>query len=115
MNKYVNTILSIVLSYIFIILFSTPITAIFASIPLYILKPKRAFVAGLIIGFFVPVTIYAIYPLNLTVKLASILSPIVGMPGIVILFLYPLIYGILMALSASLWSGIYERSVKQFK
>ncbi len=112
MNKILSTALSILFSYVFIIILSTPLTAIFASIPLYVFKVKKSLIAGLLIGFFVPITLYIFYPLDYTIKLSVILSSIVGFPGILLIFLYPLIYGLLMAFSGALWSGIYERVVK---
>jgi len=112
MNKIIYIALSIILAYIFIFMLPFAWSAIFAAIPLLLLKPKNSFIAGFLIGIIAPLSIYVIYPINYVLKLSNILGNIVGFPAFIILIIFPLIYGIIMAISAAIWSGLYDKVKK---
>ncbi len=75
---------------------------------LFKLTVKRAALAGFLIGFST-IIIYIIYPMAPLFKLSSILGTATGMPGIVLIIIYPLIYGLIMMLSALLFSDLTKR------
>ncbi|MGC8497613.1 MAG: hypothetical protein ACP5NL_06435 [Thermoplasmata archaeon] len=113
MNKKIWGIpISIIIAYILVYLFSFAWTAIFAAIPLLKLKPKHAFISGFLIGLIVPVSFYMLYPLGLVSELAGIIGNIVGLNKIIIVFVFPIMYAVIMALSATVFSGIATRPKK---
>ena len=82
--------------------------AVIASIPLAVLR-KRSLYAGLVIGFAVPLSLYAFYPLQDVSRLGAVISSISSMPYAAVLLLYPLVFALIMGLSALLWSEVYAR------
>ncbi len=84
-------------------------TGIFAAIPLMFLKPKLSSISGFLIGFIAPLSIYILYPIDDVIKLSSIIGSIVGLPTFVVFIIFPIIYGIIMSISAVFFSGLYER------
>ncbi|PMP75468.1 MAG: hypothetical protein C0180_01225 [Aciduliprofundum sp.] len=109
MNRdYVFIGISIILAYLFLFFTPYPWTGIFAAIPLFKLTVKRAALAGFFIGFST-IIIYIIYPMAPLFKLSSILGTATGMPGIVLIIIYPLIYGLTMMLSALLFSDLTKK------
>ncbi|MDP8012180.1 MAG: hypothetical protein ACP5F1_02910 [Thermoplasmata archaeon] len=109
MNKSIFAIVSIILSYIFVFFTPYALTAIIAAIPLFVFKPKFSSLYGFLIGFIVPLSIYIIYPFNYIVKLSNIIGSLVGFPSIIVIIIFPLLYGIIMAISSAIYSGIYEK------
>lgn len=107
MNKFLFIALSIILAYLLIFLFPFAWTAIFASIPLLVLNAKKSAISGFAIGFIAPLSIYLLYPLEKVFDLSSIIGSIVGLSPLLLLVIFPLMYGIIMAISAAIWSGIY--------
>ncbi len=113
MNKKIIGIpISIILTYVLIYLFPFAWTAIFAAIPLLKLKVKHAFISGILIGLIVPVSFYLLYPLNLISNLAGIIGNIVGLNKILIAFIFPIMYAVIMGLSAMVISDIANRPKK---
>jgi hypothetical protein len=113
MNKKIIGIpISIILAYLFIYLLPFAWTAIFAAIPLLKLKVKHALISGFLIGFIAPVSYYMLYPLDLVSKLAAIIGNIVGLNKIIIVFIFPIMYAVIMALSAMVFAGIANRPKK---
>lgn len=113
MNKNILGIpISIVLAYLLIYFFPVAWTAIFAAIPLLKLKVKHAFISGFLIGLIVPISFYMLYPLDLLSKLAGIIGNIVGLNKILIVFIFPIMYAVIMALSAIVFSDIATRPKK---
>ncbi|MEM3845682.1 MAG: hypothetical protein QXU98_08275 [Candidatus Parvarchaeota archaeon] len=53
-----------------------------------------------------------LYPLDLLSKLAGIIGNIVGLNKILIVFIFPIMYAVIMALSAIVFSGIATRPKK---
>ncbi|MEM0151103.1 MAG: hypothetical protein QXT18_04840 [Thermoplasmata archaeon] len=97
--------ISIIMAYIFIIFIPYAWTGIFASIPLYRLRLKLAGVAGFLIGIST-ISIYVTYPNQKLMDLSNIIGNAIGIPGIILLIIYPLFYAIIMMLSAMLFSEV---------
>ncbi len=108
MNSKVMLALSTLLAYIFVIFIPYAWTGIFASIPLYRINIKRAGIAGFIIGFST-ISIYLIYPSSKLLELSEILGKATGIQGLILIIIYPLFYGIIMMLSAMLFSELKKK------
>lgn len=111
MNKvipYVGIPVSIALA--FLLLFSVPyaFSAIVVGIPLMFLGRKVSATSGFVIGLGVPFSIYLFYPVASVVKLSGILSQLTGMPGTLLIVIYPLMYGIITLISALFFTGVRE-------
>lgn len=113
MNKKILGIpVSIVLAYLLIYFFPVAWTAAFAAIPLFGLKAKNAAITGFAVGLIVAVSFYLLYPLAMVGRLAGILANIIGMDSLILVFIFPLMYAVIMALSATVFSGIAGRYKK---
>ena len=53
----------------------------------------------------------ALYPAAEIVKLGGIVSSISGLPYVAVLLLYPLVFALIMGISAVLWSEAYARTM----
>lgn len=104
--------LSIVLSYVALITIPYLWMAVPAALPFLALKSWKNVFVGFGIGMLSSMSIYLFYPLALVSRLSSIIGSIAGEPPILVLIIYPLIYGTIFALSALLWSGINYEAVK---
>jgi len=108
--KFYQTVASLALSIIiaYLSLLYTPFAAmgIVVALPLFIFKPLRSFVAGLVIGLFSSLSMYLIYPLSKVSQLASILGSISGIPSILVILLYPVLFSLMAAFSGAMWSEI---------
>ncbi|QIW22918.1 hypothetical protein EWF20_01270 [Sulfolobus sp. S-194] len=105
-GNILSIIIATLLAVLFLVLFPFIFTAIILGIPLSAIRPKFSFLAGLLIGFFTPLALYLQYPLSSVLELSTRLSEIIGIPSILIIILYPLVYGILAGLSAFFFSII---------
>lgn len=103
-------IVALILAVLFLLLFPFIFTAIILGIPLSVIRPKFSFLTGLLIGFFTPLVFYLQYPLSSVLELSGRLSEITGIPSIVMIILYPLIYGIIAGLSSLFFSLIIVKS-----
>ncbi len=102
-------ILSFALAFSIIIISPYAFFAAVASLPLIIFRKRNSLLAGLIIGFLVPLSLLASYPAADIAKLGGIISSISAIPYAAVLLLYPLIFALIMGISALLWSEAYER------
>ncbi len=82
--------------------------AILLGIPLMVLSRKYSGIAGFIIGLVSAFSIYLMYPLSSVSKLADIVQQIIGIPSFALIVLFPLMYGLIGAVSALLFTGIRE-------
>ncbi len=82
--------------------------AILLGIPLMVLGKKYSGIAGFLIGLVSSLTIYLLYPLSSVSKLAGIVQQIIGIPSLALIVLFPLMYGLIGAVSALLFTGIRE-------
>ncbi|MCI4434715.1 MAG: hypothetical protein GPW18_04465 [Euryarchaeota archaeon] len=109
MNKDpVFIIISIILTFSFVIFIPYAWTAIFAAIPLYKLRERNSAIAGFLIGFST-IVLYLFYPTNKLIELSGILGNATGLPGLLLILIYPLIYGIIMMLSSTLFSHLSKK------
>lgn len=99
-------VLSIVLSYVVLLAIPYLWMAVPAALPFLALKDWKNSFVGFGIGSLSAASIYLFYPMGLVAKLSGILGSIAGVPPIVALSLFPLIYGLLFGLSALLWAGL---------
>lgn len=111
MNKgfvLAGIIVSIALAYasLFTILYA--FGAIFLGIPLMVLSRRYSGIAGFIIGIASAFSIYFMYPLSSISRLAGIVQQIIGIPSSLLIVLFPLMYGLIGAVSALLFTGIRE-------
>lgn len=105
--------LSILLSYIALIALPFVWMAIPAALPFLALKNWKNVFVGFGIGSLSAASIYLIYPLSNISSLAGILGSISGVPGPLTLALFPLLYGVVFALSALFWSGIDSEELRK--
>lgn len=108
-------VIAVALAYL--VMEATPyaLLAIVAAVPLFRFSKKTGFIAGLVIGFLVPVSTYLSYPASDVAKLSAIISSIAGLPVVAVVFLYPIVFALIMGFSALLFSGIYEELMKRRK
>ncbi|AKA48230.1 hypothetical protein IX51_02930 [uncultured archaeon] len=104
--------LSIVLSYVALLTIPYLWMAVPAALPFLALKSWKNAFTGFGIGALSAASVYLFYPLGLVSELSNILGSIAGQPPIIVLALYPLIYGVIFALSALLWSGVDYKTLK---
>ena len=72
------------------------------------LRKRFAFIFGFLEGFGSFMSVYLMYSLTGDLKIAGIISSIIGLPQFLVLFMYPLISGLICAFSALLFSSVYE-------
>ena len=106
----VAVLLSGALAYAIVILSPYALFAVIASLPLLIFRKRNGLIAGLAIGLFVPLSLLALYPAADIVKLGGIVSSISGLPYVAVLLLYPLVFALIMGISAVIWSEVYVRT-----
>ena len=82
--------------------------AILLGIPLMVLGKKYSGIAGFLIGLVSSLTIYLLYPLSSVSELGGIVQQIIGIPSLALIVLFPLMYGLIGAVSALLFTGIRE-------
>lgn len=104
-----SVFLSIALAFSVVIISPYAFFAAIASLPLIIFGKRNSLLAGLLIGLLVPLSLLALYPAADIVKLGGIISSISAIPYGAVLLLYPLIFALIMGISAVLWSEAYER------
>lgn len=115
MNKYApyaGIPVAAALSYIVVFTVQPIYVAIVVGIPLMFLSRKLSGIAGFLVGLIVPLTVLFSYPISSVMQLSSIVGELTGMPSVLILVIYPLMYGIIAAISALLFTGIREMAFK---
>lgn len=111
MNKYVSYAgipIAVILAFIVVFTVQPLYAAVIIGIPLMFLGRKYSGISGFVIGLAVPFSILLSYPISEVIKLSGIVGQLTGMPGILILIIYPLMYGILGGISALFFTGIRE-------
>jgi hypothetical protein len=106
-------VMAIALAYLVMEITSYALFAIVAALPLFRFRKRTGFIAGLAIGFLVPVSTYLSYPAADVEKLSSIISSIAGLPVAAVILIYPAVFALTMGFSALLFSGIYEEVRKR--
>lgn len=106
--KYVGLPFALGLSYLYV--FTTPALwpAFIAAIPLLGIKSRRSWIAGFVIGFVGMIFLYVFYPFGALDQLDRIMAHLTKLPTPLPLLLYPLFYGVIFAVSAIFWSGLWE-------
>lgn len=87
-------------------------TGAIAAICLMWINSKRAPLIGFAIGTMVLLSTYLFYPLGEVSRFSGILSSITSIPSVLLILIYPLIYGIIMGLGALFWSGLNKNLEK---
>lgn len=100
---------SVVLAYAAVILTSYAWLGVVVSLPLLFLRPWKSFLAGLLIGLLSSFSMYVIYPASSLVAMSDVLGGIAGLPPILALSIYPVMFSLIAAFSASMWSEIYAK------
>ncbi len=111
MNKGIvaaGVAISIALAYASLFTIPYAFGAILFGIPLMVLNRKYSVMAGLIIGLGSASSIYLLYPVSTVSQLAGIVQQIIGIPSAALIILFPLMFGLIGALSALLFTGIRE-------
>lgn len=107
-------ILSIIITALILYLYPEIYLAIVAGIPLFRFTQRYAFTIGFLVGIISNFLVLLIlYPLSLILKLSNILSLLSGLPAIVLLVFYPILFSIVLALSATIASEIYRRTKRK--
>lgn len=107
---YAGIPVSVALAYGLVFLVPYAFAAIAAAIPLLYLSRRAAGIAGFLAGLLEPFSIYLLYPLQAVSRLSGILSQLTGFPPVLLIVIYPLMYGIIEAVSALLFVGVRERA-----
>lgn len=105
--------LSIVLSYVALLALPYVWMAVPAALPFLALRSWKNAFTGFGIGALSAASVYLLYPIHLTAKLSGIVGSIAGVPPVLVLSLYPLLYGLLFGLSALLWSGVDSNRLRK--
>ena len=113
MGAVISIVASAAVSYATLFFLPLAYLAVVAAIPLMYLKGWRTFVAGLIIGITSAFSLYLIYPLQKVAELSAIIGGIVSLSPVLVLVVFPLVYGLILAFSALLWSEIRENIVNR--
>lgn len=111
MNKGIiaaGIVVSVALSYAALFTVQYAFGAILLGIPLMFLGRKYSGIAGFVIGIASSFSIYLLYPLSSVTELAGIVQQIIGIPSFGLIILFPLMYGLIGAVSALLFTGIRE-------
>lgn len=101
-------VVSAVLAYASLLTIQYAFGAILLGIPLMALSRRYSGIAGFAIGLASSFSIYLMYPLSSVGKLAGIVQQIIGIPSFALIVLFPLMYGLIGAVSALLFTGIRE-------
>ncbi|AHC51962.1 hypothetical protein SUSAZ_08430 [Sulfolobus acidocaldarius SUSAZ] len=109
-RSIIYIIVSIILAYVFELFVLYPFTAILVGIPLGLLTRKYSVIAGFLVGFIASLSLYLLYPLGNVVQLADKVGGILGLNGVIVVLLYPLIYGIISLLTALIVNLIIKKT-----
>lgn len=112
---YAGIPFSIALSYALVFTVPFAMGAIVAGIPLLFLGRKWSAVSGFLIGLMVPFSVYLLYPLGSVSRLSGIIAQLIGMPALLIIVVFPLMYGIMTAISALIFTGVRELAYSRKK
>ena len=99
---------SILLSFALAFFIHDLILSFIPMIFLYPFKKKYSMPSGFAIGFASYFAVYFRYNFGDVVRLSNILGGIIGIPGTVVLLIYPLLSGIIAAFGALLWSSCFD-------
>lgn len=113
MGAVLPIIASAAVSYATLFFLPLAYLAVIAAIPLMYLKGWRSFVVGLIIGIGSAFSLYLIYPLQKVAELSAIIGGIVSLSPVLVLVVFPLVYGLILAFASLLWSELRENVVQR--
>ena len=111
MNKGIvaaGVVISIALAYASLFTVPYAFGAILLGIPLMVLNRRYSVIAGLIIGLGSAFSIYLFYPVSSVSQLAGIVQQIIGIPSAALIVLFPMMFGLIGAVSALLFTGMRE-------
>lgn len=108
---YFGIPVSIGLAYLLIFTVPYAFAAVLVGLPLMFLGRKSSALSGFLIGALAAFSVYLLYPLGSVSKLSGIVSQIISIPGALLIVIFPLMYGIIAALSALLFTGILEEAL----
>ncbi|MDG6933427.1 MAG: hypothetical protein JRN68_01890 [Nitrososphaerota archaeon] len=100
---------SVVIAYTAVILTSYAWLGVVVSLPLLFLRPWKSFMAGLLIGLVSSFSMYVIYPASSLIAMSDVLGGVAGLPPILALSIYPVMFSLITAFSASMWSELYAK------
>jgi hypothetical protein len=109
----ISIVASAAVSYATLFFLPLAYLAVIAAIPLMYLRGWRSFVSGLIVGFASAFSLYLIYPVQKVAELSAVIGGIVSLSPVLVLVVFPLVYGLILAFAALLWSEIRENVVKR--
>ncbi len=66
----------------------------------FIKRRSTRLISGFLIGFLFSLLLYLAYPLNYLASLDKVIGNLAGLPGIILLIIYPLLYGLIELSSA---------------
>lgn len=104
-------VVSIALAYGSLFFITYAFGAILLGIPLMVLNKKYSGIAGFVIGIVSSASIYLMYPITSVSKLAGIVQQIIGLPSMLLIIVFPLMFGLIGAVSGLLFTGIRENLV----
>jgi len=111
---YLMVFLSAAIAILLIIYYPRIYAAIIAGIPLLFIRSRHAFILGFLLGILVNIAVFLLsYSIGLISKLADTISALTGLPSIVLLIFYPLLFSLVIGISAAIFSEIYFRIKKQ--
>ncbi|MCL4307120.1 MAG: hypothetical protein M1592_06755 [Candidatus Thermoplasmatota archaeon] len=113
MGAVLSIIASAAVSYATLFFLPLAYLAVIAAIPLMYLKGWRSFVAGLIVGIGSAFSLYLIYPFQKVAELSAIIGGIVSLSPVLVLVVFPLVYGLILGFASLLWSEIRENVVQR--
>lgn len=99
---------SILLSFVLAFFIHDLVLSFIPMIFLYPFKKKYSMPSGFAIGFASYFAVYFQYNFGDVVRLSNILGGIIGIPGTLVLLIYPLLSGIIAAFGALLWSSCFD-------
>ncbi len=107
LETYLALALMIISAFLLIAYLAPVWTAIFP--PLFILWKQRKIwiIYSLLVGIIVPFLFYIQYPVSAISHIESIVGALTGMGGLLVVIVFPFIYGVIMMASYLFWSGLY--------
>jgi|GEM_PF-704133 hypothetical protein len=109
-SRILAIISSIVLTFIILIFYPHIYAAIIAGLPLFRFKNRQAMMIGFLIGIVANFAVlFALYSPEVIMNLANLLSYLSGLPSIVLLIFYPIIFSIVLGISATIFAEINRR------
>lgn len=106
--KYIGVAVAVILAYVLAIFVPFIWISAVAALPLLRIRKLYALIAGFLIGFAAPLSMYLFYPVSMIGKLAEVISQIASIPPFLAILGFPIFYGLIMGLTGLLWAGLAE-------